>query len=304
MDDLLRKIRADCRQDVSGVMDDLLTKSMWAWEAKPRLMHDLSRDVKADNLDKCMDVLGLVDNLITKSKWLSWNDKIRVKIDLYSKAREDEKRPLVVGYISGASPKSKLFWLCHKKALFKMFQCVSADGGFKKIMNYGGQIVKALDKMIENETHEALEADEYKACTMSNGNCRGIQMLHLPERFELLLSLPTDAKDAPKAEESKLVMEEENGTTPLFSPGGDNVAKTLPIRSRANSLDSGNDCDDWVMCQYKVFGLGGHCTADEICSAYRRLALQHHPDKLAQFGISPATYRRPALQAYQTSPFP
>ncbi|KAK2994060.1 hypothetical protein RJ640_010689 [Escallonia rubra] len=57
-------------------------------------------------------------------------------------------------------------------------------------------------------------------------------------------------------------------------------------------------------CQYKVLGLGGDCTADEIRSAYRRLALQHHPDKLAQFGISPAAYHRLALQAYQTSPFP
>ncbi|KAK3003200.1 hypothetical protein RJ639_018573 [Escallonia herrerae] len=29
------------------------------------------------------------------------------------------------------------------------------------------------------------------------------------------------------------------------------------------------------------------CTADEIHSAYRWLALQRHPDKLAQFGVSP-----------------
>ncbi|KAK3041229.1 hypothetical protein RJ639_028489 [Escallonia herrerae] len=57
-------------------------------------------------------------------------------------------------------------------------------------------------------------------------------------------------------------------------------------------------------CQYKVLGLGGDCTADEIRSAYHRLALQRHPDKLAQFGISPATYRWLAFQAYQTSPFP
>ncbi|KAK2986117.1 hypothetical protein RJ640_024616 [Escallonia rubra] len=57
-------------------------------------------------------------------------------------------------------------------------------------------------------------------------------------------------------------------------------------------------------CQYKVLGLGGDCTAGEIRSAYRRLVLQRHPDKLAQFGISPAAYRRLSLQAYQTSPFP
>ncbi|KAK3008275.1 hypothetical protein RJ639_014961 [Escallonia herrerae] len=57
-------------------------------------------------------------------------------------------------------------------------------------------------------------------------------------------------------------------------------------------------------CQYKVLGLGGDCTADDIRSAYHRLTLQRHPDKLAQFGISPAAYRRLALQAYQTSPFP
>ncbi|KAK2990183.1 hypothetical protein RJ640_014635 [Escallonia rubra] len=57
-------------------------------------------------------------------------------------------------------------------------------------------------------------------------------------------------------------------------------------------------------CQYKVLGLGGDCTAGEIRSAYHRLVLQCHPDKLAQFGISPAAYRRLSLQAYQTSPFP
>ncbi|KAK2974548.1 hypothetical protein RJ640_007392 [Escallonia rubra] len=44
-------------------------------------------------------------------------------------------------------------------------------------------------------------------------------------------------------------------------------------------------------CQYKVLGLGGDCTADEIRSAYRRLAIQRHPDKLAQFGVSPAAFQ-------------
>ncbi|KAK3037958.1 hypothetical protein RJ639_030663 [Escallonia herrerae] len=41
-------------------------------------------------------------------------------------------------------------------------------------------------------------------------------------------------------------------------------------------------------CYYEVLGLGRDCTADEIRSAYRRLALQRHPDKLAQSGVSPA----------------
>ncbi|KAK2973621.1 hypothetical protein RJ640_022269 [Escallonia rubra] len=48
-------------------------------------------------------------------------------------------------------------------------------------------------------------------------------------------------------------------------------------------------------CQYKVLGLGGDCTAGEIRSAYHRLVLQCHPDKLAQFRISPAAYRRLSL---------
>ncbi|KAK7330294.1 hypothetical protein VNO77_24484 [Canavalia gladiata] len=39
-------------------------------------------------------------------------------------------------------------------------------------------------------------------------------------------------------------------------------------------------------CHYEVLGLSRDCTPDEIRSAYRRLALQRHPDKLVQSGIS------------------
>ncbi|KAK2967462.1 hypothetical protein RJ640_024001 [Escallonia rubra] len=48
-------------------------------------------------------------------------------------------------------------------------------------------------------------------------------------------------------------------------------------------------------CQYKVLGLGGDCTTDEIRSAYRRLSLQRHPDKLAQVGVSPAAFQELAV---------
>ncbi|XP_059645637.1 DNAJ protein JJJ1 homolog [Cornus florida] len=41
-------------------------------------------------------------------------------------------------------------------------------------------------------------------------------------------------------------------------------------------------------CLYEVLGLGRDCTADEIRSAYRKLALQRHPDKLVQSGVSEA----------------
>ncbi|KAK2983915.1 hypothetical protein RJ640_000934 [Escallonia rubra] len=44
-------------------------------------------------------------------------------------------------------------------------------------------------------------------------------------------------------------------------------------------------------CQYKVLGLGSDCTANEIRFAYRRLALQRHPDKLAQFSVFPAAFQ-------------
>ncbi|KAK3015578.1 hypothetical protein RJ639_007751 [Escallonia herrerae] len=51
-------------------------------------------------------------------------------------------------------------------------------------------------------------------------------------------------------------------------------------------------------CQYKVLGPGGDCTADEIRSAYHRLALlQHHQDKLAQFGVSPTAFQELATSS-------
>ncbi|KAM7480092.1 hypothetical protein LguiA_028305 [Lonicera macranthoides] len=39
-------------------------------------------------------------------------------------------------------------------------------------------------------------------------------------------------------------------------------------------------------CLYEVLGLNRDCNADEIRSAYRKLALQRHPDKLVQSGVS------------------
>ncbi|GFY89546.1 DNAJ heat shock N-terminal domain-containing protein [Actinidia rufa] len=41
-------------------------------------------------------------------------------------------------------------------------------------------------------------------------------------------------------------------------------------------------------CHYEVLGLRSDCSADEIRSAYKKLALQRHPDKLAASGVSPA----------------
>ncbi|KAJ8753023.1 hypothetical protein K2173_008810 [Erythroxylum novogranatense] len=39
-------------------------------------------------------------------------------------------------------------------------------------------------------------------------------------------------------------------------------------------------------CHYEVLGLSRDCSADEIRSAYKKLALQRHPDKLIQSGLS------------------
>ncbi|KAJ4713190.1 DNAJ protein [Melia azedarach] len=41
-------------------------------------------------------------------------------------------------------------------------------------------------------------------------------------------------------------------------------------------------------CLYEVLGLKKDCTPDEIRSAYKKLALQRHPDKLVQSGLSQA----------------
>uniref|UniRef100_A0A2N9HE95 J domain-containing protein n=1 Tax=Fagus sylvatica TaxID=28930 RepID=A0A2N9HE95_FAGSY len=41
-------------------------------------------------------------------------------------------------------------------------------------------------------------------------------------------------------------------------------------------------------CHYEVLGLSRDCSADEIRSAYKKMALQRHPDKLVQSGLSQA----------------
>ncbi|GMY39646.1 DNAJ protein JJJ1 homolog [Fagus crenata] len=41
-------------------------------------------------------------------------------------------------------------------------------------------------------------------------------------------------------------------------------------------------------CHYEVLGLSRNCSADEICSAYKKMAIQRHPDKLVQSGLSQA----------------
>ncbi|KAF8037412.1 hypothetical protein BT93_B0344 [Corymbia citriodora subsp. variegata] len=40
-------------------------------------------------------------------------------------------------------------------------------------------------------------------------------------------------------------------------------------------------------CHYEVLGLSRDCTAEEIRATYKKLALQRHPDKLVQSGLSP-----------------
>ena len=41
-------------------------------------------------------------------------------------------------------------------------------------------------------------------------------------------------------------------------------------------------------CLYEVLGLSRACSVDEIRSAYKKLALQRHPDKLVKSGLSEA----------------
>ncbi|XP_057493244.1 DNAJ protein JJJ1 homolog [Actinidia eriantha] len=48
------------------------------------------------------------------------------------------------------------------------------------------------------------------------------------------------------------------------------------------------DTEPEKRCHYEVLGLRSDCSADEIRSAYKKLALQRHPDKLAASGLSTA----------------
>ncbi|CAA3014794.1 DNAJ JJJ1 homolog [Olea europaea subsp. europaea] len=58
-------------------------------------------------------------------------------------------------------------------------------------------------------------------------------------------------------------------------------------------------------CLYEVLGLNRDCTPDEIRSAYKKMALQRHPDKLVQSGVPEAEATaafQELVNAYEEAP--
>ena len=63
----------------------------------------------------------------------------------------------------------------------------------------------------------------------------------------------------------------------------------LNLRSGASSASSLDDA-------YRVLGISPSATNDEVKSAYRKMALKHHPDKVAALGED---VRRAAEKKFQ-----
>ena len=93
-----------------------------------------------------------------------------------------------------------------------------------------------------------------------------------PQRLQLLNFLVLIAQA-----DGKIVTEEINALKEVAASLG---LSSADVESMLNLRDSGNSLE----AAYKVLGIDPSATDDEVKSAYRKMALKHHPDRVATLG--------------------
>lgn len=187
-----------------------------------------------------------------------------LKVAYDAKAECNETRPLVVGYISGESPKSKLLWSCFNNLKPKDFRSAQVVG-FSRLLNHDQDVRYSGDSTDRKD----LELFEESISTYNVGsvshhhNCVQIQMQSLPDKFEQMLALtPEIREEAPcKANGKKLKLQRGKGNPPVIIQDEDEKSSHYEmVEESSRESDSFSDGEDeWVLvedggkeeCMYK-----------------------------------------------------
>ncbi|KAG5529876.1 hypothetical protein RHGRI_030299 [Rhododendron griersonianum] len=176
-----------------------------------------------------------------------------MKVAYDAKADCNNTRPLVVGYISGESPKSKLLWSCFNNLNPKEFRSAHVIG-FSRLLNHD-QDVRYSGNSTDRKDLELFEESisSYKVSGSHHQDCPQIQMQSLPDTLEqMLASTPERGEEAPReANGKKLQLEIGDGNPPGSLQ--DKGEKSLhPEEVEGSSWEDGSvsdEEDEWVLVE-------------------------------------------------------
>lgn len=139
--------------------------------------------------------------------------------------------------------------------------------------NFGeGAVVQAEEILLKLfDQQKRLGRDQFRSAVLSS--CRQLQqIMPYEQRLQLLSFLVAIAKA-----DGVVVGEEVTALTEITLSMGlsrSDLESMLNLQDASSSLDAA----------YKVLGVSPSATNDELKAAYRRLALKHHPDRVAALG--------------------
>lgn len=170
-----------------------------------------------------------------------------------AKADCNNTRPLVVGCISGESPKSKLLLSCFNNLKPKEFKSAHVIG-FSRLLNHD-QDVRYSGDSTDRKDLELFEESisSYKVSGSHHQDCPQIQMQSLPDTLEqMLASTPERGEEAPrKASGKKLKLEMGDGNPP--GSVQDKGEKSLhPEEVEGSTWEDGlvsDEEDEWVLVE-------------------------------------------------------
>lgn len=135
-----------------------------------------------------------------------------INLTLYAlRTHQANDHPIIIGYIDGEAPNSKVLDRCVAKLEERRFQTVNVISGFVKLLNEGGELESLQSQSLDTPEDKVIEnlADNYQQ-VMSLSNCNNAETSIMPSN-EQQKDEPLQEKHENKNELHKSELEEVNG---------------------------------------------------------------------------------------------